>query len=92
MHYQDYLKHGWPIATGVVEGACRHLVKDRMEQSGMRWTLTGGQALLDLRAVRLNGDWTAFQNFRRACQHQQLYGTPELDIPAVETLALRSAA
>ena len=43
----------------MVEGACRHLVKDRMEQAGMRWTVAGAQAVLDLRAVRLNGDWDA---------------------------------
>jgi hypothetical protein len=52
MHYDQYLKNGWPIGTGVVEGACGHLVKDRMEQSGMRWTKQGAQSLLDLRAAR----------------------------------------
>ncbi|MCA1599807.1 MAG: ISKra4 family transposase, partial [Chloroflexi bacterium] len=57
MHYDAYLARGWPIGTGVVEGACGHLVKDRMEQAGMRWTQAGAQAVLDLRAVRLNGDW-----------------------------------
>ena len=59
MHYDEYLARGWPIGTGVVEGACGHLVKDRMEQSGMRWTKAGAQAVLDLRAVRLNGHWDA---------------------------------
>jgi hypothetical protein len=57
MRYDDYLAQGWPIGTGVVEGACGHLVKDRMEKAGMRWRLEGAQAILDLRAVRLNGDW-----------------------------------
>jgi hypothetical protein len=52
MHYDHYLSQGWPIGTGVVEGACRHVVKDRMEQSGMRWTEAGAQAVLDLRAIR----------------------------------------
>ena len=55
MYYDEYLARGWPIGTGVVEGACGHLVKDRMEQAGMRWTQVGAQAVLDLRAVRLNG-------------------------------------
>ena len=59
MRYDEYLARGWPIGTGVVEGACGHLVKDRMEQAGMRWTKAGAQAVLDLRAVRLNGDWDA---------------------------------
>jgi len=47
MHYDEYLVRGSPIGTGVVEGACGHLVKDRMEQSGMRWTKGGAQAVLD---------------------------------------------
>src|SRR5262249_39279715 len=49
MRYDEYLARGWPIGTGVVEGACGHLVKDRMEQAGMRWTQDGAQAMLDLR-------------------------------------------
>eukprot|EP00913_Durusdinium_trenchii_P028422 g26650.t1 len=52
MRYDEYLAAGYPIATGVIEGACRHLVKDRMERSGMRWTLEGAQAMLNLRALR----------------------------------------
>jgi hypothetical protein len=74
MHYDHYLAQGWPIGTGVVEGACGHLVKDRMEQSGMRWTPDGAQAILDLRAVRLNGDWDTYWQFHRQQQHQRLYG------------------
>src|SRR5579872_4152796 len=50
MDYHRYLALGWPIGTGVVEGACRHLVKDRFEQAGMRWSLSAAQTLLDLRA------------------------------------------
>jgi hypothetical protein len=53
-HDAEYLARGWPMGTGVIEGACGHLVKDRMEQSGMRWTKAGAQAVLDLRAVRIN--------------------------------------
>ena len=74
MHYDHYLAQGWPIGTGVVEGACGHLVKDRMEQAGMRWTLSGAQAILDLRAVRINGDWDAYWQFHRQQQHHRLYG------------------
>jgi hypothetical protein len=54
---QRYLALGWPIGTGVVEGACRHLVKDRLEQAGMHWSMPGAQTMLLLRAVALNGDW-----------------------------------
>ena len=76
MDYADYLQRGWPIGTGVIEGVCRHLVKDRMELSGMRWTLSGAGALLALRSVNENGDWEEFHEFRRAQQHEQLYGLP----------------
>jgi hypothetical protein len=54
MRYDEYLAQGWSIGTGVIEGACRHLVNDRLEQSGMRWTKAGAQAGLNLRAVRRN--------------------------------------
>jgi hypothetical protein len=59
MPYDEYLACGWPIGTGVVEGACGHLVKDRMEQAGMRWTQDGAQGVLALRALRLNDHWDA---------------------------------
>jgi hypothetical protein len=64
-----YWKLGWPIGTGVIEGACRHLVKDRRELSGMRWTVPGAEALLALRAVQRNDDWDTFQQFRRQQRH-----------------------
>lgn len=54
----------YPIGGGVVEGACRHLVKDRMELTGMRWQTDDAQAMLDLRSVFLNDDWEAFQQYR----------------------------
>src|ERR1035437_7696988 len=49
MHYDQYLLFGYPIATGVIEGACRHIIKDRMERAGMRWKVPGAQAMLELR-------------------------------------------
>lgn len=91
MRYDEYLAEGWPIGTGVVEGACGHLVKDRMEQSGMRWTQVGAQAMLDLRAVRLNGDWDAYWQFHRQQQHQRLYGMASLST-APEAQVLQMAA
>lgn len=63
MDYKTYLNKGFPISTGLIEGCCGHLVKDRMEQSGMRWTIQGAQHMLDLRAVKKNGDWKDFMNF-----------------------------
>jgi len=76
MDYAEYLRRGWPIGTGVIEGTCRHLVKDRMELSGMHWTIAGAGALLALRAVNENGDWEDFHAFRCARRHQELYSTP----------------
>ncbi len=60
MRYDEYLRRGYPIASGVIEGACRHLVKDRMERSGMRWTLEGARSMLNLRAVFQSDHWSAF--------------------------------
>jgi hypothetical protein len=74
MRYDVYLAAGWPIATGVIEGACRHLVKDRCELSGMRWTQPGAETLLHLRSVAENGDWEAFHAFRRNQRERVLYG------------------
>jgi hypothetical protein len=74
MKYDEYLAAGYPIGSGVVEGACRHLVKDRMERTGMRWLPSGAQAMLDLRATYLNGEWNGFWNFHVAQEDQRLYG------------------
>jgi hypothetical protein len=73
MHYDEYLAAGYPIGSGVAEGACRHLVKDRMERTGMRWRVPGAQAMLDLRAVYINDDWEAFQNDRIERERRRLY-------------------
>ena len=91
MRYDHYLAQGWPIGTGVIEGTCRHLVKDRMEQSGMRWTQPGAQAVLDLRAVRINGDWDDYQRFHRGRQHHRLYGVHSV-VPLAEETILEQAA
>ncbi|HEV8388855.1 MAG TPA: ISKra4 family transposase [Dongiaceae bacterium] len=89
MRYDHYLAQGWPIGTGVVEGACGHLVKDRMEQAGMRWVQDGAQAILDLRAVRINGDWDRYWQFHRQQQHQRLYGAaPAAASPEMQVLEM----
>jgi hypothetical protein len=76
MAYDTYLKQGWPIASGVIEGACRHFVKDRCELSGMRWTQTGVETLFRLRAVAENGDWDDYHHFRKRQRHLRLYHQP----------------
>ena len=73
MRYDEYLRQGYPIASGVIEGACRHLIKDRMERAGMHWTLTGAQAMLDLRSLWIGGDWQAFQQQRIEHETERLY-------------------
>lgn len=66
MRYDEYLRAGYPIASGVIEGACRHIIKDRMEQGGMRWTLPGAEAMLNVRAVCASSEWGAFHSWRQS--------------------------
>jgi len=60
LRYHEYLAQGYPIASGVIEGACRHVVKDRLERTGMNWSVPGAKAMLELRCVYLSGDWDTF--------------------------------
>jgi hypothetical protein len=66
LRYDEYLESGYPIATGVIEGACRHLVKDRMDITGARWRLERAEAILQLRALRSSGDFDAYWRFHEA--------------------------
>lgn len=74
MRYDEYLAAGYPIGSGVAEGACRHLVKDRLEGTGMRWTVPGAQAMLHLRAIYLNGDWESYLAHYIQAEQSTLYG------------------
>jgi len=71
LRYDAALAAGLPIATGVIEGACRHLVKDRMDITGARWSLDGADAVLRLRALRSCGDFDAYWNFHLACERER---------------------
>jgi len=73
LHYDQALAAGWPIATGVIEGACRHLIGDRLDIGGARWGLDGAEAILTLRAVISNGDFEEYWRFHLAREHQRLY-------------------
>ena len=73
MDYATYLAKGYPIGTGQIEGACGCLVKDRMENSGMRWSIAGAEAVLQRRAVKLNGDWHAFWSYHSDTERDRLY-------------------
>jgi hypothetical protein len=74
MAYDLYLAEGFPIATGVIEGACRCLIKDRMERAGMRWVIAGAQSMLAVRGIALSGLWDNFIAFRIRENLHQLDG------------------
>jgi hypothetical protein len=77
--YLDYptaLANGWPIATGIIEGACRHLVKDRMDITGARWGTDTADAILKLRALIANGDFDAYWAWHLDRQHERNYPRP----------------
>lgn len=73
MRYDQYLACGYPIASGVIEGACRHVVKDRLERTGMNWSIPGAEAMLELRCIYLTEQWDAFNEFRITRETQRLY-------------------
>lgn len=73
MRYDEYLAKGWPIASGPVEGACKNLIKDRMERSGMRWTEEMAEAIVQLRAIYLSGDFDRYWKFHIAKDQQRLH-------------------
>jgi hypothetical protein len=77
LRYDQALAAGWPTATGVIEGACRHLIGDRLDITGARWGLDGAEAILTLRAAISNGDFDDYWRYHLAQEHQRLYpGTP----------------
>lgn len=92
LHYDTYLAAGFPIATGVIEGACRYLVRDRMEITGARWSLAGAEAILRLRSLRASGDWDAYWRHHEQREQQRNHAaryvdakTPPLTPPVAPT-------
>jgi hypothetical protein len=73
LDYPTALANGWPIATGIIEGACRHLVKDRMDITGARWALPGAEAILKLRAIRSNGDFKQYWTFHLTQEQRRVH-------------------
>lgn len=73
LNYHIALTLGWPIATGVIEGTCRYLVKDRLAITGARWSLPGAEAILLLRAVVTNGDFDAYWRYHLQQEHQRTH-------------------
>lgn len=71
VEYNQYLSDGLPIATGVIEGACRHLIKDRMDRTGARWRLKRAEAVLRIRSLRSSGDFDAYWAFHQSRERQR---------------------
>jgi hypothetical protein len=71
LNYDDYLVQGYPIATGVIEGACRHLIKDRMDVTGARWGLPGAEAVLKLRSLKSSGDLDSYWDYHKAQEYKR---------------------
>lgn len=87
LHYDSYLTAGFPIATGVIEGACRYLVRDRMEITGARWSLDGAEAILRLRSLRASGDWEAYWRYHAQREQQRTHAVryAQATIPSLTT-------
>jgi hypothetical protein len=85
LNYPAYLAKGYPIATGVIEGACRYLVKDRMEITGARWGLEGGEAVLKLRALVINGDFEAYWAFHETQEYHRNHQAKFAENPSART-------
>lgn len=75
MRYGDYLREGYPIASGIIEGSCRLVVEDRLDRTGMRWSLDGALAMLANRTTSLSDDWNDYQTFRITREQNRLYST-----------------
>ena len=71
LRYDEYLEKGYPIASGVIEGACRHLVNDRMDITGARWRLDRAEAILRIRALRTSGDFDEYWQFHKMQEFQR---------------------
>ena len=98
MRYDEYLARGFPIATGVIEGACRHLVKDRMDLTGARWGLARAEAVLQLRALHASGDFDAYWAFHEKQEHLRNHAAryfksrpPALAMPARRSTRARTS-
>ena len=79
LDYPTALANGWPIATGVIEGACRYLVKDRMDITGARWGIDGAEAVLKLRALISNGDLDDYWDWHLEQEQRRIHHTRYTD-------------
>jgi hypothetical protein len=92
MRYEICLARGYPIGSGVIEGACRNLINDRLELTGMSWTLLGAESVMRLGAVHINKDWDSFWTHRRRAERLRLYGIEDTNSPDIRDQELPRAA
>jgi len=92
LQYDEALRHGAPIATGVIEGACGHLVEDRMNLTGARWSLKGAEAVLRLRALRSSGDFDEYWRFHELAEYARNHAARYADHHAPATARPRPSA
>ena len=92
MRYGICLEKGYPIGSAIVEGACRNLINDGLELTGMSWTIQGAESVMRLRAVHINKDWDAFWTRRRKSERRRLYGIDNSSCPEIRDKELPRAA
>ncbi len=92
LRYDQYLAQGLPIATGVIEGACRYLVKDRMDITGARWGLIGAEAVLRLRSLRASGDFQRYWRYHEKMEQERNHVSKYANgLPALKDIDVKSA-
>ncbi|MDM8515979.1 hypothetical protein QUF76_07255 [Desulfobacterales bacterium HSG16] len=92
MNYKEYIDEDLPIASGIVEGAARYVVGERMDCSGMRWIPERAEALLHLRCIELNGDWDRFFDWEYGRWKDKLLNEEKVLIRTNEPMELPDAA
>ena len=83
------MKQGFPIATGVIEGACRHLIKDRMDITGARWRLKGAEAVIQLRSLRASGDFKEYWEFHEKQEFTRNHSKKYKNLAILDKLNVR---
>jgi hypothetical protein len=87
LRYDRYLRQGLPIATGVIEGACRHLIVDRLDITGARWSVPGAEAILRLRSLRSSGDFEDYWTFHLDAEHARNHASRYACRPTLRVIA-----
>ena len=83
LHYDEYLAKGFPIASGVIEGACRHLICDRMDITGARWRLDRAEAVLQIRALRSSGHFNEYWTFHKLQEFKRNHASKFLNAESI---------